>query len=499
MSELSCPLYTAAQVRELDRRAIEDQGIPGITLMKRAARAALDVLVERWPRPAGITVFCGSGNNAGDGYIVAGLAVQQGIPAKVAQLVEADRLQGDAHRAWVFACEQGVAMESFSPEFVIGEGVVVDALLGIGITGEVREHYRRAITAINAARLPVLAIDIPSGLCSDTGAIAGIAVQADVTVSFIGLKRGLLTGRGPAVCGDVVLRDLDVSAEVYGGVQAEVERLDLGLLLAELPRRARDAHKGHFGHVLVVGGDIGFGGAVAMAAEAALRVGAGLVSVATRPGHVAAILARRPELMVKGVESGQELEPWLDGPTVLVVGPGLGRSPWSEQLLQKAVKTGLPMVVDADALNILAEGLVAPWGDTSRWIMTPHPGEAARLLGVGSADIQRDRFGAGRALLRKFPSTLVLKGAGTLVFDALDGGIGLCAAGNPGMASGGMGDVLSGVIGGLFAQGVPARVAARLGVRLHAEAADRVVESSGERGLLATDLLSTIQRLVNLS
>ncbi len=300
-------------------------------------------------------------------------------------------------------------MESFSPEFVIGEGVVVDALLGIGITGEVREHYRRAITAINAARLPVLAIDIPSGLCSDTGAIAGIAVQADVTVSFIGLKRGLLTGRGPAVCGDVLLRDLGVSAEVYGGVQAAVERLDLRLLLAEFPRRARDAHKGHFGHVLIVGGDIGFGGAVALAAEAALRVGAGLVSVATRPAHVAAILARRPELMVKGVESGQELEPWLDGPTVLVVGPGLGRSPWSEQLLQKAVKTGLPMVVDADALNILAEGLVAPWGDTSRWIMTPHPGEAARLLGVGSAEIQRDRFGAGRALLRKFPSTLVLK------------------------------------------------------------------------------------------
>ncbi|MGK2915501.1 MAG: NAD(P)H-hydrate dehydratase [Porticoccaceae bacterium] len=497
MTELSNRLYTAAQVRELDRRAIVEQGIPGIVLMKRAARAALDVLLARWPRPARITVFCGGGNNAGDGYIMAGLAAQKGIAVQVVQLVDESNLRGDAREAWNFARQQIVAMALFSPALALDGGVVVDALLGIGLAGEVRERYQSAIRIINAVGLPVLAVDIPSGLCSDTGAELGVAVKADVTVSFIGLKRGLFTGRGPALCGAVVLRDLDVPAAVYQDVPADVERLDLGRLMAQFPARARDAHKGHFGHVLVIGGDTGFGGAAAMAAEAALRVGAGLVSVATRPAHVAALLARRPELMVKGVDSGQELEPWLSGPSVLVVGPGLGRSPWSEQLLQKAVKSGLPMVVDADALNILADGRVAPWGDAGRWILTPHPGEAARLLGIGSAEVQRDRFATSRALLEKYPGTLVLKGAGSLIVSSGDSLIGLCTAGNPGMATGGMGDVLSGVIGGLLAQGLGAPLAARLGVCLHAEAADSVVLAAGERGLLATDLLSTIQRLAN--
>lgn len=497
MTELSNPLYTAAEVRELDRRAIEDEGIPGIVLMRRAARAAFEVLRARWPQPELITVFCGGGNNAGDGYVIAGLAAQQGIPVQVIQLVAADRLRGDARAACGFAQEQQVAMMPFTAETQVESGVIVDALLGIGMSGAVREPYRRAIEVINLARLPVLAVDIPSGLCSDTGAELGVAVAATVTMSFIGLKRGLFTGRGPTLAGEVVLRDLQVPAAVYRHQPATAERLDLPRLLARFPARARDAHKGHFGHVMVIGGDLGFGGAVAMAAEAALRVGAGLVSVATRHQHVAALLARRPELMVRGVDSGQELEPWLTGPTVLVVGPGLGRSPWSEQLLQRAVKANLPLVLDADALNILAEGRVAPWGDASRWILTPHPGEAARLLGIGNAEVQADRFSACATLWHKYPGVVVLKGAGTLIHAGPLAPVGLCSAGNPGMASGGMGDVLSGIIGGLLAQHMAPALAAQTGVCLHAVAADAVVAKTGERGLLATDLISTIQRLAN--
>lgn len=497
MTELSDPLYTAAEVRELDRRAIEDQGIPGIVLMRRAAAAAFDVLRARWPQPELITVFCGGGNNAGDGYIIAGLAAQQNIPVQVIQLAAAENLRGDARVAWAFAQEQQVVMIPLGTEVRVDTGVVVDALLGIGVSGAVRDHYRRAIETINQAQRPVLAVDIPSGLCSDTGAELGVAVAATVTVSFIGLKRGLFTGRGPALAGEVVLRDLGVPAAVYQCLPATVERLDLSRLLARFPARARDAHKGYFGHVLVIGGDLGFGGAVAMAAEAALRVGAGLVGVATRPQHVAALLARRPELMVKGIDSGQELEPWLKGPTVLVIGPGLGRSPWSEQLLQRAVKANLPLILDADALNILAEGRVAPWGDAGRWILTPHPGEAARLLGIDNAAVQADRFSVCSALWQKYPGVVVLKGAGTLICGGRGTPIGLCTAGNPGMASGGMGDVLSGIIGGLLAQRMSPELAARTGVSLHAAAADAVVANSGERGLLATDLLSKIQRLVN--
>ncbi|OUS04070.1 bifunctional ADP-dependent (S)-NAD(P)H-hydrate dehydratase/NAD(P)H-hydrate epimerase [Gammaproteobacteria bacterium 54_18_T64] len=521
MIKISNRLYSASAVRELDRRAIEDTGIPGIVLMKRAGREAFEALLARWPQPDKITVFCGGGNNGGDGYIIAGLAQQGLIPVEIIQLADEQKLSGDAKRAWAFAHEAGVAMQSWQSYVASGvelaSGVVVDALLGIGVSGEVRADYRGAIAHINRSDLPVLAADIPSGLCSDTGAVLGIAVEAAITVTFIGIKVGLLTGRGPALVGELVYRDLAVPALVYEDSLAQAmpiaaQRLDLESLLAAFPARERDAHKGRFGHVLVIGGDKGYGGAVAMAAEAALRVGAGLVSVATRPEHVPALLARRPELMVKGVTSGQELEPHLQGPTLIVIGPGLGRSPWSEQMLQKAIGAGLPMVVDADALNILSEGRVGAnaraniGADTGNWILTPHPGEAARLLGCSNADIQADRLSACRQIAEKYSATVLLKGAGTLISaEALagDGGgveessLWLCPYGNPGMASGGMGDVLAGIIGGLLAQGLDAATATCLGACLHSVAADRVAAESGEKGLLASDLFTPLRHMVN--
>ncbi len=493
---LPTDLYRADQVRALDRCAIEEHGIAGIHLMKRAGRAAFAALLERWPEPEQVTVLCGAGNNAGDGFVIAGLAAQRRIPVTVICVAEPEKLQGDARLAYEFARREGVIMQPLQ-ESQGFSGIVVDAMLGTGLSGEVRDPYRQAIEWLNSSNLPVLAVDIPSGLCADTGRELGVAVKAELTVSFIGLKQGLLTGRGPALTGELLFADLGVPQAVYHSNVASVERLCLSDLLRQLPERDGDAHKGDFGHVMVVGGDSGFAGAAAMAGESAARMGAGLTSVATRPEHVAAIIARRPELMVAGVTSGQALEPLLARVTVLVLGPGLGRSPWSEQMLQQAAASDLPIVLDADGLNLLSEGRVL--GNQCRrdnWILTPHPGEAARLLGVTTAEIQKDRFSAARQLQQRFGGTVLLKGAGTVIA-AQDGSLSVADVGNPGMASGGMGDVLSGVIGGLLAQGLEPCAATKLAVCLHGAAADMAVADNGMRGLLATDLLPYLRQLLN--
>ncbi len=489
-------LYSTAQVYALDAAAIAS-GIPGIQLMKRAGRAAYDLLVERFPAPELITVYCGSGKNGGDGYVLAALAAQRKLPVQIIQLTAGEKLSGEARAAYEFAVQEQVAIIPFADAAAPTAGVIVDSLLGIGVQGEVRPEFAAAITQINASSLPVLAIDIPSGLNGDTGASHGAVVNANLTITFIGVKRGLLTGRGPTVCGEVVLSDLAIPAEIYEQAAAQTEQLHLIDLLESLPPRSADAHKGNFGHVLVIGGDYGYGGAVIMAAEAAARCGAGLVSVATRPEHVPAILTRCPEIIARGVVSGQELEPLLARATVLVIGPGLGRSPWSEQLLQTAAKSGLPMVVDADALNIIAEGRVLPnFAPQENWLYTPHPGEAGRLLNIANSDINADRFSAVTKLQQKLGGAVILKGAGSLVLgeSAITG---VVTAGNPGMATGGMGDVLSGLLGALIAQGLSVDEAAQLGAVLHASAADLAVEKIGQRGLLATDIIPYLSQLLS--
>lgn len=495
-SPLPSSLYTAAEVRALDAAAIA-AGTPGIQLMKRAGRAVFDALSRAYPDAQPITVFCGVGNNAGDGYVVAALAAQRRVPVRVIQVGSLDKLAGDARLALEFARQERVTIESFEVAAMPTEGVVVDALLGIGLTGAVRAPFVQAIEQINRCGLPVVAVDLPSGLNADSGAVQGCAVKAVLTVTFIGTKRGLLTGRGPALCGKVILADLAVPTDILQAQPASAEHLELVTLLNHLAPRQADAHKGDFGHVMVIGGDTGFGGAALMAAEAAARTGAGLVSIATRPEHVPAILARRPEVMACGVVSGQELEPWLARPTVLVVGPGLGQSPWSEQMLQQAIKSGLPLVLDADALNIIAAGRVVP-AETQRdnWLLTPHPGEAARLLNMSTVDIQEDRFAAVSALQQRYGGAVILKGAGSLVATSTDK-TGVVTAGNPGMATGGMGDVLSGILGGLIAQGLSVKDAARLGACLHATAADLAADEVGQRSLLATDLIPYLCQLLS--
>ncbi len=492
MNTLPQLLYRAAQVREMDRRAIADHGIPGHELMERAGAAVFNALRECWPERRRIAVICGSGNNGGDGYVVARLAHQAGLEVRVLQVEPVDLLKGDAHRAASLLIEAGVTPQRFAPGSLAGSELLVDALLGTGLAREVEGRWREAIDLMNGADQPVLSIDIPSGLHADSGAEMGAAVRADSTISFIGLKRGLFTGAGPDCSGHLRFHDLGVPPAVYEGLAAEARRITSGDRPELLASRPRTVHKGHFGHVLVVGGEHGMNGAVRLAGEAAARSGAGLVSVATRAAHAATLAAARPELMCHGVESALELAPLLARASVVAIGPGLGGSAWAGELFSRVVDGGLPLVVDADGLNLLAADPI----HRGNWVLTPHPGEAARLLETSVADVEADRFAAVRAIVRRYGGACILKGAGSLAV-AEEGMIGVCTAGNPGMASGGMGDLLTGIVAALLAQGLRLADAARLGVCLHAEAGDAAAAMEGERGLLAGDLMPQLRFLLN--
>jgi NAD(P)H-hydrate epimerase len=461
--------------------------------MSRAASAAFEQMLAAWPEPEQVQVLCGTGNNGGDGFLISDLAHKRGIATTVMQLGDAGKISGDALQARQQAVANGVNIRPYDEGELLGVGVIVDAMLGTGLGGEVRDAYREAIEAVNVSGAPVLAVDIPSGLCSDTGRVLGAAVRADLTVTFIGLKRGLFTQAAADHVGAIYFSDLAVPPEIYAQVESRCSRLELEALLERLPERPATAHKGLYGTVLVVGGDYGMAGAAAMAAEAALRCGTGLVRVATRPEHVAALVARVPEAMPQGVESGEDFAPLLEAADVLVVGPGLGQSAWSEHLLQRALASGKPMVLDADGLNLLADGRAGAAQAQENRVLTPHPGEAARLLDSTTGDVQADRFAAVAALQQRYGGAVVLKGNGSLIADGNE--VLLSDYGNPGMASGGMGDVLSGVIGALLAQGLPAVEAAALGVCLHGAAADLAAED-GQRGLVATDLMPHLRALL---
>jgi len=487
----SHPLYTAAQVRELDRLTIENAGIAGYTLMTRAAEACWAILRVHWPEVRSVTVFCGAGNNGGDGFIIARLALEKHWQVQLYQLGEPARMQTDARQARAAFVSAGGQVQSYRPNAPIAGEVIVDALLGTGVDRPLEGLWRAAIDAINAATIPVLAVDIPSGLQADSGAVAGVAIQAQQTVTFIGRKTGLYTGAAADYCGDISFADLGVSGDILRQVPMAatlVRQADLGPLATP---RLRSAHKGHFGHVLVIGGDHGMTGAARLAGEAALRSGAGRVSVATHPEHAALIAAACPELMCHGVASAQQLQPLIRSANVLLIGPGLGRSVWARSLLSAVLEAPQPRVIDADALHGLA-------GDAARFdrqVLTPHPGEAAHLLNQAVADVQADRFAAAHAISRQYGGVAVLKGAGTLIQPDARAPL-VCAAGNPGMATAGSGDVLAGVIAALIAQGMAVDAAAVAGACVHACAGD-IAARGGERGLMARDIIAALRAVLN--
>jgi len=488
-------LYRAADVRELDRRAIEQLHIPDEELMERAGAALYRVLRARLPAAGRVLVLCGGGNNGGDGYVVARLAREAGLDVTLAAVVGAGAVRGAARSAMRRFTAAGGVCEAFSTEMPGQAEAIIDALLGTGLDRPVSGEAAEVIRAVNTSGKPAIAADLPSGLHADSGDVLGTAVRARYTVSFMGLKAGLFTGRGPAFAGEVLFDDLGVPAETADGLSPLAWRLDPEDLSGWLAPRERDAHKGDFGHVVMLGGGTGMAGAIQLAGHAALRAGAGRVTAVVWPGNISAVTGQRPELMCRGVNDGADAEPLFRKASVLAAGPGFGQDEWSARLwefFRQRDNAGLSRVLDADGLNwLIRRPLVLTPDD----IITPHPGEAARLLDCGVADIESNRFTAVRELAAKFDCVAVLKGAGTLI-GAPDGRIALCDRGNPGMASAGMGDVLTGLVAGLRAQGASAFDAACAGVLIHALAGDRAA-LDGERGLLATDLLEHVRDVVN--
>lgn len=491
--QLPYALYRADQVRKFDNLAINEYGITGLTLMGRAGKAAFELLNACWPETGKITIVTGSGNNAGDGYVIALLALQEGLDVEVLELAGRDRLTPDAaYYAGEFVDAGGkcTAYKSLPADC----DVIVDAILGTGLNSDVSGNWASAIEDINRHNASVLAIDIPSGLHADTGAVMGTAVKADHSISFIGLKQGMFTARARDFCGEIHFHALDIPARIYGSEILACRRIDWAKLKQLLVKRPRSSHKGNFGHVLVVGGNRGYSGAVRLSAEGALRSGAGLVTVATHPFHAAAINTGRPEIMVHAVDVASDLDALFDKADVIVVGPGLGQDAWAQQLLEVVLQSAKPLVLDADALNLLSSSQHC-LPDNGEFVITPHPGEAARLLQSDAPAIEADRFAAIAELSQNFRSSVVLKGAGTLIATKSNKPVALCSDGNPGMASGGMGDVLSGILATFVSQ-YEIDDAICLAVCLHAAAADKAAQE-GETGLLASDLFVHLRELLN--
>jgi len=490
MTPLPVAIHSAAQVRAMDRYAIEKLGVPGYTMMTRAGAAGLRELRSRWPQAKRIAVVCGSGNNAGDGYVLARLAREVGLTVDVIALFDPRTLQGDAQKAWQDFVAAGGAVLEWSESVLAASDVIVDAIFGTGLSRPLDARLCAQIEALNAACAPILSLDIPSGLHADSGQALGAAVHADCTVTFVGLKLGCYLGVAPDYIGELVFDALDTGV-ADAQVGSVAQRIDVEWLPTVLPRRSRLAHKGSHGHVLIVGGGAGMAGAAALAGTAALRVGAGLVTVATCPDNVASISSARAELIVRAVKSVSELQPLIDRADVIAIGPGLGQDGWASVLVDAVLASDKPLVVDADALNLLA----AQPRKRGRWILTPHPGEAGRLLGISTHQVQQDRLASAQSLLLRYGGVCVLKGARSLV--VREGDVpSICDRGNPGMATAGMGDVLTGAIAGVAAQVGDLWTAARAGVLAHALAGDAAT-NNGERGLIASDLFARLRTAVN--
>ncbi len=499
-------IYTSIETKKIDALAIRETGETGFSLMQSAAEFALDTLVSEFNNVDEVLVFCAKGKNSGDGFLLASYAKEFGLSSTIVMCNPAKELKGVSKKAFNEAKSNGVKIiniSSLSKIRISRKAVLVDALIGTGLKGDLRKNIRDAILSLNKLgdKHPVISLDIPSGVYSDTGFANEISVIADITCTFVAQKRGCFTSEGKALSGEVLYSDLDIPKRIFSKVSCNSHLINMENHLHKIILRDENSHKGAFGHAFVVGGNKGYGGAAILAAKAAAFSGAGLIGLGTRPEHLEASLLSCPEVMTVGVDSGQDLEKYLEKPNVIAIGPGLGQTAWSEQMLQRvfweANKRNISVVMDADALNLLTT-LKLSTKFPKNLIMTPHPGEASRLLGKSIDEIESDRFNAVSLLQKKFNCVVVLKGSGSLVCYSKGGKqqIGICEAGNPGMASGGMGDILTGIIAGFSAQGLSLIEAAELGVDIHAKAADLKSLDTGEVGLLASDVLEEVRQLL---
>lgn len=507
-------IATGELIREIDRRTIEEIGIPGAVLMENAGRGATRVLRERFQglRRGPVILVCGAGNNGGDGFVIARHLHEAGIETRVFLLVQQDRIRGDARIYFDALCRLDVPVRVLKgqgiPEDVLtqwqGASCIVDAIFGTGLARPVEGLYQKAIEAIGACRRPVFAVDLPSGICADTGRILGAAVRADCTATFGLPKRGLYLYPGAGCAGRVECVDIGIPESLLDALDIREEVLEPASL-APCFRRGPDTHKGTYGHLFVVAGSAGKTGAAALCAEAALRSGAGLVTLGI-PRTLNPILEQKlTEVMTlplpaSGVEalsaeSLEEIQAFAASAQGLAIGPGIGVNTDTERIVRELwVGCASPMVWDADALTLLARNPDLRGTQTAEIVVTPHPGEMGRLVGRPPSWVQQNRVEAARRFAEEWGVVTVLKGARTLIA-APDGRLRINLTGNPGMATGGMGDVLTGIIGGLLVQGLGGYDAASFGAWLHGAAGDRAAESLGPIGFLASEIMPFIPAL----
>lgn len=502
-------VLTLAESRQLDRHAIEELGIPGPVLMENAALGVVDALGERFPEARRVAVICGPGNNGGDGFAVARQLAARGYDVDVLAAVFAARPAADARLQRAILERSEVPVEELSPDALDGLearlsrcDLVVDALFGVGLSRPLEGPWARLVEAIAGARRPVVAIDLPSGLDGDRPTPIGPVVRADLTVTFLAPKPALVLSPSAALAGEVVIADLGFPAQLEGG-PGTLHLLLAEELAAELPRRAPAAHKGDFGHVLLIAGGPGMIGAAVLAARAAVVGGTGLVTVAAPVGCEVALAAACPEAMTLPLPAdgsdppaGAELVAMLCAAaaarTVVAVGPGLGRRPATSEWVRALVlEVERPLVLDADGLAAFAGRLDDLARRSATTVLTPHPGELGHLLGRSTAEIQADRLGAAREAARRSGAVVVLKGERTVVA-APDGEAWINPTGNAGMASGGAGDVLTGLVAARLAQGDEADFAACLSVHLHGSAGDLALERAGGPAVPASQLVAVL-------
>ena len=493
-------LFSTEQVRAIDARLISEGFASGFDLMERAGQQAFEVIESMIKGHAYVVILCGTGNNGGDGWIIGREAIRAGFSPQVFLIGDEAKITGDSRRALdSFRSEGGrIGDATELRQFIFSEDtLVIDAVIGSGFAGDLRAEHIDLATRLNESRSHVVAIDCPTGLDADTGMPKPVAVKAVLTLTFIAYRQGFFTGESADYTGAIQLCDLGVPESVLADVPNGAKKISPGAGMRHSLKRKNNFHKGLGGHVLVVGGNSGLGGAAILAAEAALRIGAGKVTLASRASTVCAANARCPALMAITIDDPQQLNALCEEATVILVGPGLGQCDWARNCLKQVLASRSSLVIDADALNLIAQGNGNLLGREGWPVITPHPGEAARLLGITTAEIGRDRFAAVRSLAKFANGTALLKGAGTLVAsDQAKGVVGVCTSGNPYMATAGSGDVLSGLIAGLAAQGLSPVLATELAVYLHASAADEWVAAHG-RCLIATDIIDALPRAMN--
>jgi len=499
------PVVTTAEMRALDRATIDDVGLPAVTLMETAGRAVADAaLVMLGGERGHVAVVCGPGNNGGDGFVAARVLRDRGIDAVVYLAAPRDAVVGDA-RSHLEILERagGIVRMLATPEQlaaldarVIDAALVIDALFGVGLARAIEGHLAEVVTMMLMAER-VLAVDIPSGLDADTGQTLGTAVIAERTVTMGALKIALCSAPGFARCGEVDVADIGIPAALIASTSVGVGVVEAGDIARCLPHPQALEHKGRRGHVLVIGGSPGMRGAGRLAAAAALRAGAGLCTLAA-DADASGELTATDSVMTRPLSPGAPIGSLLAGKAAVVIGPGLGQSTATAARVREVLAAGIPAVLDADALNLLAADPGAIAGAAGPVVLTPHPGEAARLLGSKVPDIEADRIAAARALAERTHAVIVLKGARTVVCDG-SGGEALCAinpTGGPSLATGGSGDVLAGAIGALLAQGLSAGDAARAGAFVHGAAGDALARRHGDRGVVSSDLPEAIAEAI---